>query len=112
MTSSKKHFGILARVRVIEVVLFLIFLIFTFRLFYLQILRGSYYSKLAIANQQKQYEIAPERGTLYARDGDRTVPLVLNEKRYRLVADPTLIKKIEQTADALKSYGDKYIKHS
>lgn len=106
MTSSKKHFGILARVRVIEVVLFLIFLIFTFRLFYLQILRGSYYSKLAIANQQKQYEIAPERGTLYARDGDRTVPLVLNEKRYRLVADPTLIKKIEQTADALKSYSD------
>lgn len=107
MNPNKNKIGFLSRIQIIEWMLFVIFVVFMARLFYLQVLRGSHYSKLAIANQEKQYEIPAKRGTIYARDGDKTIPLVLNEKRYRLVADPSLIKKNEETAEALKNFADK-----
>ncbi len=81
-----------------------LFLVYGVRLFYIQVLRRGHYNQLALTSQLKHYEIIPERGTIYARDGDRTVPIVLNEKRYKMVADPSLIKKVDETANTLAPF--------
>jgi cell division protein FtsI/penicillin-binding protein 2 len=78
-----------------------IFTLFLVRLFYLQILKHDYYQKVALSGQLKQYEILAERGVIRVHDGDATVPLVLNEKRYNIVADPKLIKDTTKTAELL-----------
>lgn len=76
-------------------------IIFVMRLFYLQVLKRDFYAQQAQASQLKQYEIPPERGSIYAYDGSEVVPLVLNETRYRIVADPEIIKDSSKTADTL-----------
>ncbi|MDQ2973005.1 MAG: penicillin-binding protein 2 [bacterium] len=106
MSSNSPTLGFRARTNILQWALFAIFIIFGVRLFYIQVLKGSYYSQLALANQRKQYEITPERGSIYAVDGGKVVPLVLNEKRYRLVADPSLIKKVDETAAALAEFSN------
>ena len=70
------------------------------RLFYLQIIRHDYYQAQALSDQQKQYVITAERGTIEAHQGSGLIPLVLNEKLYTLYADPTLVK--EPASDAQK----------
>ncbi len=65
---------------------------FLIRLFYLQVIRYSYYHHTALSDQLKEYQIPAERGTISAHEGDGTVPVVLNEKLYTMYADPTLIK--------------------
>jgi len=72
--------------------IFLLFGIVILRLFYLQIIRHDYYQKQALSDQQKQYTIAADRGTIEAHQGSGLIPLVLNEKLYTLYADPTLVK--------------------
>lgn len=76
-------------------------IVFVLRLFYLQVLQRDYYAQQAQASQLKQYEIPPERGSIYAYDGNEIVPLVLNETRYRIVADPEIIKDADKTAEKL-----------
>lgn len=76
--------------------------IFGIRLFYLQIIRHDYYKKTALSGQLKQYEIVADRGVIEAHDGDSVVPIVLNEKRYTLFADPKYIKKTEEVADKIQ----------
>lgn len=83
---------VLFRVRFWYGLIIAVFAIFLVRLFYLQIVRHDHYKKAAIASQLKEYEIPADRGTIEAHDGDRTVPLVLNEKLYTLFADPKFIK--------------------
>lgn len=78
-----------------------ILIVFVFRLFYLQVLRHDYYANLAQASQLKQYEIPADRGGVYAFDGNDIVPLVLNESRFRIVADPKIIKDPAATAMSL-----------
>ncbi len=89
------------RVRFIYGFLSLIMAVFLFRLFYLQIIRHDYYRKAALQSQLKEYEIPAERGTIRAHDGDNTIPLVLNEKKYTLFADPTFVKDPEKEAAAV-----------
>jgi cell division protein FtsI/penicillin-binding protein 2 len=62
------------------------------RLFYLQIIKHEYYHQQALNGQLKEYQISAERGVIEAHDGNKTVPIVLNEKLYTLYADPTLLK--------------------
>jgi cell division protein FtsI/penicillin-binding protein 2 len=81
-------------------VLFFIFAIIITRLFYLQIIRHDYYQKAALSDQQKQYTIAADRGTIEGQQNSGAVPLVLNEKLYTLYADPTLVK--HPSSDAQK----------
>ncbi|MBX4201551.1 penicillin-binding protein 2 [Candidatus Saccharibacteria bacterium] len=81
-------------------VLFLIIAIIITRLFYLQIVRHDHYQQAALNDQQKQYSIASERGTIKAHQGSGLVPLVLNEKLYTLYADPSLVK--HPTSDSQK----------
>jgi hypothetical protein len=47
----------------------------------------------ALSDQLKQYEIPASRGTILAMDGDRTLPIVLNEKLYTLYADPAVYQR-------------------
>lgn len=79
-------------------ILIFILVIFIARLFYLQIIRHDYYRAQALADQQKEYTIPAERGTILAHSGNGTVPLVLNEKLYTLYVDPVYIKNAPVTA--------------
>ena len=89
------------RIRIIYSLLLFITAVFVVRLFYLQVIRHDYYHKAALQSQLKQYEIPAERGTILAHDGDHTTPLVLNEKKYTLFADPTYIKDPLKVASAV-----------
>lgn len=91
----------LQRIRWWYAVLLLLFGIFIIRLFYLQVIRHDYYQKAAFKSQLKQYEIPAERGTIQAYNGDRLVPLVLNETLFTLYADPVYVKDPRAAADKL-----------
>jgi cell division protein FtsI/penicillin-binding protein 2 len=67
--------------------------IFITRLFYLQIIRHDYYHTRALADQLKEYKIDAPRGLISAHDGASTVPIVLDETRYTLYADPSFAAK-------------------
>lgn len=71
---------------------------FVLRAFYLQVIRYNYYKTAALNSQLKQYEIPATRGTILAHDGDKLVPIVLNQKLYTLFADPKFIKQPAQVA--------------
>ncbi len=79
--------------------------IFIIRLFYLQVIRYSYYHHTALSDQLKEYQIPAQRGTISAHEGASTIPLVLNEKLYTVYVDPTLVKQQdrERVADAVAS---------
>ncbi len=88
----------LHRVRLWYAALVLIGGIFIIRAFYLQVIRHNHYKQAAISSQLKQYMIPAERGVIEAFDGKQTVPIVLNETRYTLFADPQYIDKSEEVA--------------
>jgi cell division protein FtsI/penicillin-binding protein 2 len=90
------------RVQVWYVLLLAIMAIFGIRLFYLQIIRHDYYKKTALSGQLKEYEIPAARGLIEAHDGDGVVPIVLNEKRYTLFADPKYIENAETAASKVQ----------
>lgn len=81
--------------------LLIIFAIFTIRLFYLQVIRHDYYVREAEAIQISRLTINPERGSIYAMDGDATVPLVLNEKVFTVFADPSEVEDPSKIASVL-----------
>src|SRR3990170_6929547 len=80
------------RLKIWYAVLIVILIIFTARLFYLQIVRHDYYQSTALSTQLKEYEIPAERGVIKAYENGSLIPLVLNQKLYTLYADPTFIK--------------------
>lgn len=86
------------RIRILYAIIIVICGFFIARLFYLQVIKHAHYQAEAQASQLKLFEIPPERGTIYALDGNEQVPLVLNELRYRIVADPEIIGDKETTA--------------
>ncbi len=95
---TRPSFNHVQRVRVWYGALLVVMAIFGIRLFYLQIIRHDYYKKTALSGQLKQYQITADRGIIEAHDGDSVVPIVLNEKRYTLFADPKYIKDAEPVA--------------
>lgn len=48
--------------------------------------------------QLKEYQIPAERGIILAKNGTSTTPLVLNETKYTLFADPVYVKDPESAA--------------
>lgn len=100
---------VVQRVRIWYALLCVVIAVFGIRLFYLQIIRHDYYKKAALRGQLKEYEIPADRGIIEAHDGSQIVPLVLNEKRYTLFADPKFIKDAGQVAAAVQALigGDK-----
>ncbi len=89
------------RSRIILGFLLLICSIFIIRAFYLQIIRHDHYSKVALNYQLKEYQIPAERGVIRARNVSSTPPLVLNETKYTLFADPIYIKDASSDAKAI-----------
>lgn len=84
---------------------FLVMAVFIGRLFYLQVIRHSYYVQLASKEQLKQLTIPAKRGEIYALDRGTPVKLVLNQTVYTVFADPkivedsaTVIETIEKVA--------------
>jgi len=71
------------------------------RLFYIQIVRHDYYQAKALAEHIKKFEISAPRGLIKIADGAITAPIVLNEKRYTIYADPAYIEDAAKTADKL-----------
>lgn len=91
------------RIQVWHIALMLILVVFAGRAFYVQVIQYEYYHKTALSDQLKQYEIPAPRGMIKAYDGDKVIPLVLNEKMYTVYADPSFIKDQTKTAAALVS---------
>lgn len=83
----------MARVRLWYAALLVIIGIFGLRLFYVQVIQYGHYKNAALSDQLKQYEIPAQRGVIKAHDGDREVPIVLNQQLYTLFADPVYIKQ-------------------
>jgi len=92
----------LARIRFWYALLLFIMGIFVIRLFYLQVIRHDYYKKTALQGQFKEYEIPAERGIIEAHDGESVLPIVLNETKYTLFADPKYIKDTASVALAVE----------
>lgn len=82
----------LMRIRIWYALLVLLAVLFVIRLFYLQVIRHDYYQKAAISTQLKEYELPATRGIIEAHSGDTLVPIVLNETKYTLFADPKFVK--------------------
>ena len=83
--------------------LFALLGIFVIRLFYLQVIRHGYYVAEANKVQISKETIPASRGLIYAMDGDKPVPLVLNETVYTVFADPQEIEDKTKIDGALKS---------
>lgn len=79
-------------------VVFVILGIFVFRLFYLQIIKYDFYRAEALAEHLKKFELEPARGQIKAHDGNQFVPMVLNENRPTLYADPRYVKDADASS--------------
>lgn len=90
------------RIRLWYSALMLIACVLVVRLFYLQVIRHDHYRQAATKSQLKEYEIPAQRGVIEAHDGDNIVPIVLNEQRYTLFADPQYIKDPAKSAAAVQ----------
>lgn len=77
--------------------------IFILRLFYVQIIKHDSYKRAASNTQFRERQIPAERGVIEVRNGDEKVPLVLNEKKYTVFADPKYIISPDDTANKLQS---------
>jgi len=86
------------RVRIWYGLLLLVLIIFSVRLFYVQIINYNHYRAAALGDQLKQYQIPATRGIIEAREGGSAIPIVLNQKLYTLYADPLYIKNVDKTA--------------
>ena len=86
------------RIRIWYGCLIIIIAIFAIRLFYVQILNYTSYKNAALSDQLKEYQIPANRGVIEIKDGSQVVPIVLNQTLYTLYADPSFIKKPQQTA--------------
>lgn len=99
--TQTKQTNPIARTRVWYVLLLLLSCVVLVRVFYLQVIQHDYYTSAARSGQFKEYEIPASRGVIEAHDGQRVVPIVLNEMKYTLFIDPLHIDDREATANAL-----------
>ncbi|MDR2524101.1 MAG: penicillin-binding protein 2 [Candidatus Nomurabacteria bacterium] len=99
----------ISRVQIILGFSLLLFIVLAVRLFYIQIIEHDKYSDIADRMQSVKYEIKPERGQIYMRDGDAIAPLVLNEPVYTVFADPQEIDDSAKVAEQIQPIvGDKF----
>lgn len=96
--AATNNYDSVLRARFILGLLLLVFALFIIRAFYLQVIRHDFYSKAALSHQMKEYQIPAERGVILSRNGSGTVPLVLNEVKYTLFADPMYVDNVDEYA--------------
>ncbi len=99
------------RIKLLWGLLVLLIIIFVVRLFYLEVIRFSYYKNAALNDQLKQYQIPASRGIIEAYDNGRIVPLVLNQTFYTVYIDPSIITNISKTANDIYSVIGGNLKH-
>src|SRR3989338_7307572 len=76
----------------------LFFIIVVSRLYYLQIVKGSYYRLFSNENTLKEIEIPAIRGIIYDRN---RIPIVQNRPSFDITITPQYIKDFNQTKLAL-----------
>lgn len=96
--AEKILFTPVQRIRIWYVLLLIVCATFIVRLFYLQVIKHDYYASAARTSQLKQYEIPSERGVIEVQNGKERVPIVLNEIRYTLFADPKMVVDAREAA--------------
>lgn len=101
--ANQPQFADNRRVRLWYALLALAFGLFVVRLFHLQIIRHDHYVTAARHGQLREYEIPAERGAIEARSGDGFLPIVLNEVRYTLFADPKFVDDPAEAASRLQT---------
>jgi cell division protein FtsI (penicillin-binding protein 3) len=90
-----------SRTNFLKLAFYAVISLFIARLFYLQVVRHDYYAVQAANEQQKKFVIKADRGTISARDGDKIVPVVLNENLPTLYVDPSYANDKEVIAAEL-----------
>lgn len=91
-----------SRSRILAAVILIIVAIFVARLFYLQVIRHDHYVELAASEQQSRFTIPASRGLIYAKSGENTVPLAMNQTVYTVFADPQTVTEKEEITTALR----------
>lgn len=102
-SNQPRKFTSRGKVQLIYAFVVIIFVVIILRLFYLQVIRHDYYKQQAYSGQLKQYEIPAERGIIEAHDGDTVVPIVLNQSKFTIFADPKYIKNHDEVADKVQT---------
>lgn len=91
-----------SRSKKLAVILFGFMIVFSLRLFYLQIIQHSYYVTAANREQLKRLTIPSKRGTIYALDGQTPVPLVMNQTVYTVFVDPLVATNSSKIIDTIR----------
>jgi cell division protein FtsI/penicillin-binding protein 2 len=73
------------------------------RLFYIQIVKYDFYHQQASREHSRLFNPSSPRGIIYLSDGSNVSPVVLNIIKYTVIADPSAVKNIEDTASKLSS---------
>lgn len=94
----------ISRVRIFYAALAVIMAVFLVRLFYLQVIKHDYYKNSALSGQFKEYQIPAKRGVIEAQNGDETIPIVLNEIKYTLFADPVYVQDKDKAAEQIDEF--------
>ncbi len=102
MQQKGLHLNSLTRIRIWYALILLISGVIIVRLFYIQVIRHDYYQTAALHGQLKEYEIPAQRGVIEAHSGNQVLPIVLNEFKYTLFADPKFIKDRNAAAVAVQ----------
>lgn len=97
------RFKHISRSQVLLIALSVAMILIVVRLFYLQVIRHGYYVDLARGEQVKSHTIPAARGAIYALDGDRPVPLVMNQQVYTVFADPTVVRQPQEVEAVVRS---------
>ena len=99
---SNQTYSVL-RLRGVWLFFVLIFAIVAGRLFYLQVLRYDDFRTQADVAQVKSLTIEANRGRIYAQNGQKQVPLVINETRWTMFSDTKFIDDAEAVISALEN---------
>ncbi|WP_321395008.1 penicillin-binding protein [uncultured Desulfuromusa sp.] len=91
--------GVQIRIRIFGVLFVLAFLTIAGRAYYLQVVQAPELQKRADQQRQQVVKLAPQRGSIYDRNGD---PLAVSLAAESLFADPALIKDPKNVAQQLK----------
>lgn len=90
------------RIVILAVLFCAVILLFVFKIFELQILKGDYYSEIAVSKNYKEQTVKTSRGQIYDRYGN---VLVSNVKSYNVVVDSITLDK-EKCNEVLLSFVD------
>jgi len=103
MNNTNKSFTLKAvkNINIIFILLMLVIGFFIIRLFYIQVIRYSYYKHSALSDQLAQSKIPASRGLIEAHNGSQIIPIVLNQEKFTVYVDPTLIKNANNVADKI-----------